>query len=58
MNLFWLVTARRLNFLFCVKDAASHEWHFRGLARALSSLKGTFAYKEFEETIEKVFGAA
>ena len=20
--------------LFCVKDAASHEWHFRGLARA------------------------
>ena len=44
--------------LFCVKDAALHEWHFRGLARALSSLKGTFAYREFEETVEKVFGAA
>lgn len=41
--------------LFCVKDAASHEWHFRGLARALSSLKGTFAYAEFTETIDKVF---
>jgi hypothetical protein len=41
--------------LFCVKDKASHEWHFRGLARALSSLKGTFAYDEFAETIEKVF---
>ena len=41
--------------LFCVKDAASHEWHFRGLARALSSLKGTFAYAEFIETIDKVF---
>ena len=44
--------------LFCVNDKASHEWHFRGLARALSSLTGTFAYREFEETIEKVFGAA
>ena len=42
--------------LFCVKDAASHEWHFCGLARALSSLKGTFAYDEFAETIDKVFG--
>ena len=42
--------------LFCVKDKASHEWHFRGLARALASLKGTFAYTEFVETIDKVFG--
>ena len=41
--------------LFCVKDAASHEWHFRGLARALGSLKGTFAYEEFVETIGRVF---
>lgn len=42
--------------LFCVKDKASHEWHFRGLARALASLRGTFAYDEFAETINKVFG--
>lgn len=41
--------------LFCVKNKASHEWHFRGLARALASLKGTFAYTEFVETIDKVF---
>ena len=42
--------------LFCVKDKASHEWHFRGLARVFKSLEATFAYKEFVETIEKVFG--
>ncbi len=41
--------------LFCVKEAAAHEWHFRGLARALRSLHDTFAYKEFEETVDKVF---
>ena len=41
--------------LLCVKEAASDEWHFRGLARARSSLKGTFAYAEFIETIDKVF---
>ena len=43
--------------LFCVKDAAAHEWHFRGLAQALVSLKGTFAYAEFEELIEKLFSS-
>ena len=42
--------------LFCVKDAASHEWHFRGLVQAFKSLKGTFAYTEFVETVDKVFG--
>ena len=41
--------------LFCVKDAVAHEWHFRGLAQALASLKGTFAYNEFEELISKLF---
>ena len=41
--------------LFCVKDKASHEWHFRGLARALSSLKATIAYKEFAWTIDQIF---
>ena len=41
--------------LFCVKEASAHEWHFRGLARALRSLHDTFAYREFEETIDKVF---
>ena len=41
--------------LFCVKDKASHEWHFRGLARALESLKPTIAYKEFAWTIDQIF---
>lgn len=35
---------------------ADHEWHYRGLARALSDLKGTFAFAEFTELIDKVFG--
>ena len=41
--------------LFCVKDKPSHEWHFRGLARALASLKSTIAYKEFAWTIDQIF---
>ena len=41
--------------LFCVKDKASHEWHFRGLAHALESLKSTIAYKEFAWTIDQIF---
>ena len=41
--------------MFRVKNVADHEWHYRGLARALSSLKGTFAYNEFEELISKLF---
>ena len=43
--------------IFHVKDKASHEWHYRGLASALSELEGTFAYCEFVELIDKVFKA-
>ena len=42
--------------IFHVKDKASHEWHYRGLADALKELADTFAYKEFLECISKVFG--
>lgn len=35
---------------------ADHEWHYRGLAQALSDLKGTFAFAEFSALIDKVFG--
>ena len=49
------IIGNRVWDLFCVKDAASHEWHFRGLARALKSLQGTFAYEEFADTVDKVF---
>lgn len=41
--------------IFHVTDKASHEWHYRSLADSLSELRGTFAYKEFTELIDKVF---
>lgn len=41
--------------IFHVKDKASHEWHYRGLAASLSELKGTFAYEEFVRLINEVF---
>jgi len=42
--------------IFHVKDKASHEWHYRGLAASLSELRDTFAYREFERLIDEVFG--
>ena len=41
--------------IFHVKDKASHEWHYRGLADSLSELSDTFAYKEFVWLIDEVF---
>ena len=41
--------------IFHVKDKASHEWHYRGLADSLSELSGTFAYQEFVQLIDEVF---
>lgn len=40
---------------FHTKDPKDHEWHYRGLAASLSELKGTEAYTEFVETIDKLF---
>lgn len=42
--------------LFHSKNPKDHEWHYRGLANALSELQDTFAYKEFERLINQVFG--
>ncbi len=42
--------------LFNVKDPADHAWHYRGLASALEELSDTFAYKEFIQLVDKVFG--
>ena len=42
--------------IFHVKDKASHEWHYRGLADSLKELNDTFAYKEFVNLIDEVFG--
>ena len=41
--------------IFHVKDKASHEWHYRGLAKSLSELSDTFAYQEFVRLIDDVF---
>ena len=41
--------------IFHVKDKASHEWHYRGLADSLSELSDTFAYREFVSLIDQVF---
>ena len=42
--------------LFRMKDRKDHEWHYRGLAASLRELQYTFAYKEFEQLINQVFG--
>ena len=41
--------------IFHVKDKASHEWHYRGLAASLAELRDTFAYQEFVRLIDEVF---
>ena len=41
--------------LFHSNDRKDHEWHYRGLADALSELRDTFAYKEFVQLINQVF---
>lgn len=41
--------------IFHVKDKASHEWHYRGLAASLSELSDTFAYQEFMRLLNEVF---
>ena len=52
----YAVQGNALWSLFHAKDAKDHEWHYRGLAQALSELSDTFAFKEFEQLINQVFG--
>lgn len=52
----YAVQGDKLWNLFHSKDRKDHEWHYRGLANALSDLRDTFAYKEFEHLINQVFG--
>lgn len=42
--------------IFHAKDRSDHEWHYRGLAASLIELEGTFAYREFVDLIDGVFG--
>lgn len=41
---------------FHTKDKKLHEWHYRGLVDALSSVGETDAFKEFKHLVNKVFG--
>ena len=43
--------------IFHVKDKASHEWHYRGLAESFSELKDTFEYQELVRLMEYVFSS-
>ncbi len=43
--------------MFRVKEKSVHAWRYRGLRDALSELKGTFAYDEFDSLVNEVFGA-
>lgn len=40
---------------FHVNDPKLHKWHYEGLRDSLSDLKGTFAYEEFCEIVNKLF---
>ena len=42
--------------LFHLKDPNAHAWRYRALADALRELEDTFAFKEFEQLINQVFG--
>ena len=42
--------------VFRIHDRKEHEWHYRGLVESLRELQDTFAYKEFEELVNQVFG--
>lgn len=42
--------------IFHANDPKDHEWHYRGLADSLRELQDTFAFKEFEQLINQVFG--
>lgn len=53
----WDVKGDELWNLFHSKERSEHEWHYRGLAASLSELSDTFAYREFLQLIDHVFGA-
>ncbi len=40
---------------FHISDPAEHAWHYKGLVEALRELDGTFAFREFEQLVNRVF---
>ncbi len=51
----YAATGDALWSIFHVKDKASHEWHYRGLVESLRELEDTFAFREFEQLVDRVF---
>lgn len=41
---------------FNQKDKAEHAWYYRGIGELLAELSDSFAYKEYMELVERVFG--
>ena len=41
---------------FNQKDKAEHAWYYRGVVECLGELSDTFAYREYVDLVEKVFG--
>ena len=41
--------------IFHIKEKAAHKWHYEGLADSLKELSDTFAYREFEYLVHKIF---
>ena len=41
--------------LFHADSPSDHAWHYKGLLEALRELEGTFAFREFEYLVHKVF---
>jgi len=52
----YAVQGDKLWSLFNTKDPKEHQWRYRELVNALSELKETDAYKEFEQLVYQVFG--
>lgn len=42
--------------IFHVSEKSEHEWHYRGLVHSLDELAGTFAYAEFSDLVNRIFG--
>ena len=40
---------------FHVNDPKLHKWHYEGLRDSLSEFKGTYAFEEFSEIVDKLF---
>lgn len=52
----YAVQGDRLWQIFNVKEPELQGWYYRGLVQSLEELADTFAYKEFTQLVDQVFG--